>query len=182
MIDPQKVISRWPQSLDTNGLSDPQNDGVQALVDEFNIYGDGDYRKLAYILATAWHETAKTMQPIEEWGKGTNKPYGKLDQATGQGYWGRGHVQLTWKENYERFGKMLGIDLVNHPQNALDMTTSAKIASIGMMKGLFTGKKLGDYFTKTKTDWVNARRIINGVDRAKMIAGYAIAVHSELIT
>jgi putative chitinase len=47
-----------------------------------------------------------------------------------------------------------------------------QILFIGMRDGLFTGKKFGDYFNNSKTDWLNARRIINGVDRAEKIAAY----------
>jgi hypothetical protein len=43
----------------------------------------------------------------------------------------------------------------------------------GMRKGIFTGKKFADYFSANKTDWVNARRIINGTDKARLIAEYA---------
>jgi hypothetical protein len=32
---------------------------------------------------------------------------------------------------------------------------------------------LGDYFNDKVTDWVNARRIINGTDKAAVIASYA---------
>jgi putative chitinase len=45
--------------------------------------------------------------------------------------------------------------------------------SYGMRNGSFTGKKLSDYINQNKCDYSNARRIINGVDRQALIAGYA---------
>ncbi|RYZ38611.1 MAG: hypothetical protein EOP49_30890, partial [Sphingobacteriales bacterium] len=140
----------------------------------------GDDRHLAYMFATAFHETDTTMQPIEEYGKGKGRPYGKPDPATGQTYYGRGFVQLTWKENYIRFGHLLNIDLVKHTEYALEPAISTDIMFLGMSKGLFTGKKLSDYFNPQKQDWVNARRIINGTDRAQLIAGYALKFYEAI--
>jgi len=42
-----------------------------------------------------------------------------------------------------------------------------------MVKGDFTGHYLGQYFTGSLTDYVNARKIINGLDNADRIAAYA---------
>jgi putative chitinase len=42
-----------------------------------------------------------------------------------------------------------------------------------METGLFTGKKLGGYFNNKTEDWINARRIINKLDKAPQIAAYA---------
>lgn len=81
-------------------------------------------------------------------------------------------MQLTWKENYDKFGKLLKADLLNNPDLALALTNATKIMFVGMTKGMFTGKKLADYFAGETEDWVNARRIINGTDRAQLIAGY----------
>ncbi len=129
---------------------------------------------LAYEFATIFHETAHTMQPIEEYGKGRGRSYGVPDATTGQTYYGRGYVQLTWRTNYEKFGTLLGIDLLNHPELALEPATAYKIMSTGMEQGLFTGKKLSDYDgTNGAFDYYNARRIINGLDRADLIRGYA---------
>jgi hypothetical protein len=41
-----------------------------------------------------------------------------------------------------------------------------------MTRGTFTGKKFSDYFAADADDWINARRIINGKDKANLIAGY----------
>ena len=149
--------------------------------------GDKDDRHLAYMLATAHHETARTMQPIAEYGKGKTRPYGqRLKQSgkpytdTGAIFFGRGYVQLTWYENYDKAGRKLGLDLLHDPLLAMIPAVAAKIMFAGMTEGWFTGKKLSDYFNDTKEDWVNARRIINGTDRADLIAGYGKKYHAAI--
>jgi putative chitinase len=132
-----------------------------------------DMRDVSYILATIKHETAHTFEPIEEYGKGRGHKYGIADKETGQKYYGRGYVQLTWRKNYQTFADLLSIDLVNKPKLALDPNVAWQITSIGMRKGLFTGKKLSDFINDKKTDYLGARKIINGTDKAQLIAGYA---------
>lgn len=136
---------------------------------------------LAYVLATTYHETAYTMQPIEEYGKGAGHSYGEPDPVTGQAYYGRGYVQLTWKDNYQKAqGEVVSfntwesdVPLVSNPDLALTPWVAAQVAINGMAEGWFTGKALSDYLTPTMTDYVNARRIINGTDKAQTIAAYA---------
>ena len=145
-----------------------------------------DLRWLAYMFATVFHETAQTMQPIEEFGRGRGRAYGRPDPVTGQTYYGRGYVQLTWKANYQTMGNLLGHDLVNHPELALRADVAAAIMFEGMttslsLRGDFTGKSLEDYFNDRTTDWVNARRIINGTDKASTIAGYAKQFYADLV-
>lgn len=144
---------------------------------------------LAYMLATAYWETAQTMEPIEEYGKGAGRPYGEPDPETGRTYYGRGYVQLTWRYNYESASKKIydtefdagGVDLVNYPDLALKEFYAAQITLFGMLEGWFTGKKLDDYWRSDNTfDYVQARRIINGTDKAQVIAGYAIEFESAI--
>ena len=151
---------------------------INAILDECE--GINDERWVAYILGTAYHETAHRMVPVEEIGKGKGKRYGKKIKQNGQPYeysdkiyYGRGFVQLTWYENYERMGNILNIPLLEQPELALDPEISAKILVEGMTRGLFTGRKLSDYFNSAKEDWINARRIVNGLDCANKIAGYS---------
>lgn len=132
---------------------------------------------LAYCLATAFHETARTMQPIEEYGRGKGGTYGPT------GFWGRGLVQLTWQANYAKATAELrkrGVltaaeDLVKTPALALRPDVAAAVMFYGMVEGWFTGKKLADYFGPGRSDPVGARRIINGTDKAATIAGYHAA-------
>jgi predicted chitinase len=155
--------------------------GINAIIDySVNVADITDWRKIAYILATAYHETARTFEAIDEFGKGKGKPYGqKIKQSKRRYlvpdklYFGRGLVQLTWYENYERFGKFLGIDLLNNPELCLNLNVSVKILVEGMQRGMFTGVGLDKYFNDERCDYVNARKIINGMDRAELIAGYA---------
>jgi putative chitinase len=94
-------------------ISEKQKQGMDAILDYWEANGYHDGRHLAYCLATAYHEVDKTMQPIEEYGKGKTRPYGKEygkpHPITGKVYYGRGFVQLTWYENYElRAGILIG--------------------------------------------------------------------------
>lgn len=130
----------------------------------------------AYILATAWHETAFTMQPIAEYGKGKGKPYGRID-SSGKAPYGRGFVQLTHRDNYVKLDKRLGLGgkLAADYDLAINPDIAAKIIVIGMAEGLFTGKKLSDYKT-----YVGMRAVVNGTDRAKDIATYALQFEDAL--
>jgi len=139
-----------------------------------------DRRWLAYILATTYHETARTMQPIEEYGKGRGLSYGKPDPITGKTYYGRGYVQLTWKFNYENMGNVFGVDLINKPELASEPDLAMKICFYGMSKGSFTGRRLSQYFNEVSADWLNARKIINRMDKAELIASYAKVFHQAL--
>ena len=162
-------------------LSGRQVEGVEAILDEWeaNHARKGD-RWLAYMLATTHHETDRKMWPIEEYGRGRGRKYGRPDGVTGKTYYGRGFVQLTWKYNYEKMGRKLGVDLVNRPERALELPIATKIMFTGMMDGSFTGKKLSDYFSPKGESWPNARRIINGLDKARLIASYGSRYYASL--
>lgn len=135
-----------------------------------------DARWLAYMLSTSFHETAQHMWPIEEYGKGEGHSYGEPDPETGQTYYGRGFVQLTWRDNYARATDILGLegdrDIEQHADRALDCLIATRVMFQGMQDGWFTGKKLGNYFNDKADDPVNARQIINGNDQDDLIAGY----------
>lgn len=148
-------------------------DGTNAILDEWEKDRNrDDTRWLAYVLATANHETAKTMQPIAEYGKGKGHSYGLPDPQTGVAYYGRGFCQLTWRRNFELASKACGVDLVSNPDKAMDPPIAAEIICQGMQDGWFTGKKLGDYFSPVNYDAIGARHIINGSDRADLVASY----------
>jgi hypothetical protein len=166
-----------------------QVDGCNVLLDWFDDENPPipdrhhlDDRMLAYCLATAWHETAFTMQPIEEYGKGKGKEYGTPAGPYAQVYYGRGYVQLTWYDNYKRQDEKLGLrhELERQPDLALDPQIATQILLLGMADGDFTGKRLGNYFTDDLTDFYNARRIVNGTDKAADIAAYAEKFHNAI--
>ena len=161
----------------------------------------------AYTLATAYLETAHTMQPVKEYG-GTAyyrrmydiegqrpakaRELGNLSPGDGAKYAGRGYPQMTGKRNYEHADKRLhelgilreGESLVANPDLAMRPDVAAAIMIYGMHEGWFTGKKLSDYLPAsgpaTREQFVPPRRIINGQDRAKDIAGYAFGFQTAL--
>jgi hypothetical protein len=122
----------------------------------------------AYVLATAKWETAHTMKPIRERG---GERY--LRSKRYYPYVGMGYVQLTWRRNYEKASRELGVDFVADPKKLLEARYAAPILVVGSRDGWFTGKKLSDYITLQKSGFHNARRIINGTDKAKEIAEIA---------
>lgn len=169
MIDRSKFFSSVRASLFNGSLSQAQVDGMNYMLDVFERdYNWPDLRWIAYAFATAYHETAYTMQPISEYGSQSylnSKPYAP--------YWGRGYVQLTWEDNYRKMGSKLGVNLLgDNKDRALEPAIAAEVMYVGMRDGDFTSKKLVTYFSATVNDPVNARRIINGTDRAQTIAGY----------
>lgn len=134
----------------------------------------------AYVLATALHETAHTMKPVREYG---GEKY--LKSKKYYPYVGMGFVQLTWLENYQKATKELGVDFVKDPRKLLEPRYSAEILVVGSRDGWFAGDKkgrhtLGRYITLAKSDFVGARRIINGTDKASLIAGYAKDYDADL--
>lgn len=170
-------------------INQSQVDGINSLL---SVIDGSLVNEQAYMLATAYHETAMTMQPVVEYGgvKYFDKyDVGQLAKALGNTpakdgdgykYRGRGYVQLTGFANYKRAGQKLNIDLVNNPDLATDPTSAGRIMLTGMLEGWFTGKKLGDYISLYQADYVNARRIINGLDKADKIAGHAVVFERAL--
>lgn len=138
----------------------------------------------AYVLATSVHETAGALAPVREYGKGAGKAYGKPGRNGGQVAYGRGDVQLTWDENYERADRELALNgaLVADYDLALDPQVSARILVAGMEGGWFTGKGLRLFLPQVarREQFVAARKIVNGTDKADLIAGYAETFQSAL--
>lgn len=174
-------------------LLQSQVDGINAIL----AAADGRPRShVAYLLATAWHETARTMQPVREtlaasdaqavarldraWKSGrlgqVRVPYWRVDD-TGRAWFGRGYVQLTHRDNYRKAAALVGADLLGNPSLALRADIAARVLVEGCEVGLFTGKRLADYLPG---DYVGARRVVNGTDKAHTIAGYARAWEAAL--
>lgn len=164
-------------------LSQSKVDGIESLLTSLESDPDvDDERWAAYMFATVKHECADTWEPIEEYGKGAGHKYGQPVQVTGSDgqtytckYYGRGYVQLTWDYNYKKMSAALAMDdaLIIHPEQVLQPDIAYKIMSYGMRKGSFTGKKLSSYINDSVCDYKNARRIINALDKADLIKGYA---------
>jgi len=151
----------------------------------------------AYGLATAYHETAHTMQPIKEMGGEAyytrmygiegNRPdvagrLGNLEPGDGAKYAGRGYVQLTGRRNYGKAAKLLDVDLIGNPDLAMRPDIAAKVMKDGMTEAWFTGKSFNSYLPSvaTRAQFVEARRIINGTDKAELIADYAVQFQDAL--
>lgn len=152
-----------------------------------------DYRFTAYVLAVIQYETGNTFRPIHEFGGteylekryGPESRFGKNLGNTGIGdgylFRGRGYIQITGRHIYAKLSERLGIDLITDPDAALDPFTSYKIASSMLIEGLLTGKKLSDYITATSTDYVGARRVTNGFDKAEVIGAQA-KIFEDILT
>ncbi|WLQ12532.1 glycoside hydrolase family 19 protein [Hahella aquimaris] len=143
----------------------------QAICDECKKQGIGLPQQIAYVLATVQWETAQTFEPVkeafwlsEEWRKHNLRYYP---------YYGRGYVQLTWENNYRKYQQLLGAPLVQEPDLAMQPEIALFVLTHGFMTGAFTGHKISDYINENKKDFLNARRCINGRDRAHEIAEIA---------
>jgi putative chitinase len=168
--------------------------GITAILNEWEShYSKSDDRWLAYMLATTHHETGRTMQPIEEFGKGRTMSYGSRLKMTKDRngkripytdtteiFYGRGFVQLTWYENYDLAGRKLGKNFMHNAKDVMELENATKIMFLGMTQGWFTGKKLEDFFNKTSENWANARKIINGLDRANLIKDHALKYYASI--
>lgn len=167
-----------------------QVSGIEALLDNAPARINLEYQ--AYCLATAWHETARTMQPIHELGArsyfdkyepGTTigRALGNTVRGDGYRFRGRGYVQLTGRRNYAFASERVGVDLVTSPERALEPAVAARILYVGMMEGWFTGKKLSDASdgvdesdAEDLREFIADRKIVNGTDKAQAIADFAL--------
>jgi hypothetical protein len=188
------------KTLASGRITQSQVVGFTTILDHWQqTMADGDPRHLAYMLATAWHETAATMQPVREtrarsddaaiailrkaWRAGqlpwVKKPYWERDRD-GRSWLGRGFVQLTHKANYLKLGRAIGVDLIAEPALAMDRDVAVRVLMVGMTEGLFTGRKLSDHFNAVRCDWTGARRIITGPESMEKVAAHARAFQAAL--
>ena len=173
-----------------NKLTQAQVDGMNRMLERAERGDVADLNALGYVFATAWHETGGRMVPVREGFAETDAgaraavtnlfrrgvisyDYGRPNDA-GLSFYGRGLVQLTHEPNYRRMGRILKIPLAQNPDLALDPKTSVDILFEGMIRGSFcTGHLLIRYFGPNRCDRRGARRIINGTDKAELVAAYS---------
>jgi hypothetical protein len=201
-----KFFAEVRRTLFGGKLNQSQIDGMKGLLVAFDAVGDRDQDTLAYGLATAFHETGRRMVPVREGFAKTDAGARKavaalarkrgLDSAVaeyakptgphGHVYYGRGHVQLTWLENYQRASADAGVDLVANPDAMLDPVISARVLFRGLIDGRWNGRGKGLAHYEGDDDFLDdaeaaeARRTVNVQDKAALIAGYHRAFHDAL--
>jgi predicted chitinase len=169
-------------------LSQSQIDGMTAMLAAWEKYGDGDNRKLAYGLATAFHETGGRMTPIREaFATSTANAIRALDKAWAAGrmpqvrtpYWregwfGRGRIQTTHLPNYQFVQTKTGLQCVTNPDILLTEQGDAKVFWPSLFEGWWTRgrERFSKYFDDDTTDPVGARAMVNGKDKARLIASH----------
>lgn len=183
-------------------LTAGQVSGISIILDAWERSGYDDLRDLAYIIATPIIETGWTMQPIKE--RGGNAYYkrmydiqgqrpkkarelGNIHPGDGAKFCGMGFVQSTGRGNARKltalvkeiFGETVDFEVT--PERLMEPKYAALALIVGLERGIFTGKKLSTYLRSSPPDWRNARRTVNGTDRADEIAGYAKQIYADLI-
>lgn len=179
-------------------LTQKQVEGINAIIAGFGLYGGRNVGELAYALATAKWETGHTMQPIPERGQksyfnkyepGTSigKMLGNTQKGDGFLYRGRGLVQITGRANYRKASQVVGVDLVKNPDKALELDIAVRLLIQGIREGWYTGKKLGAFIddldesdSEELREFAEARRTVNGKDRAAEIAKSALLFKKAL--
>jgi len=176
------ALRRRDSGVFGTSLTQAQVDRMEAILtrlDEKRI----EPAQAAYILGTAYHESDR-FRTMEEYASGAayegRATLGNTQPGDGRRFKGRGFVQITGRRNYADWANRLGVDLVGNPALAARLDHATTILIDGMMLGTFTGRKLPDYVRGAKKDYVGARRVVNGTDRAAMIAGYANAFEKAL--
>lgn len=152
-------------------------DGLNFKLDYFETLDDAtDLRWLANAMGQFHHETGARMYPVRETFATSDAqarqrlagaPYAQTDPVTGEAYYGRGDVQLTWAENYKKQADKHNLDLYQNPELQLDPSISVITSYHGMEDGDFRGDAAGRqtlerYFNATTDNPFEAREIVNG--------------------
>lgn len=179
-MDTGSFLAQVTDTLFFGSLPDWQRRPVLRILEE-GQRRQRSIEDISYVLATGYHETGRWKYD-EELGEGRGRDYGEpiwLIRGRRVTYHGRGDTQLTWLHNYARMSMALTlehrreINLVSKPDLATEPEYSSLIIWEGMIRGMFTGKNLADYIRPGAAEYVEARRIVNGTDKAAQIAGYA---------
>lgn len=143
-----------------SGFGLTRDRSVEMIVRTCIDNGITDHRQIAYVLATAQHESRDFAAPEEDWGR---KQAVDLRYFGGEEYFGRGFAHLTHVNNYERLGEALGMgrELVEHPERAAQADIATKVLVVGMRDGMF-GARLSDHVNANHADYRQARASVNG--------------------
>lgn len=152
------------------GLS--RNENVELLVRTALEYGITDQRQIAYILATAQHES-DNFRATREY-EGRNQAV-RLGYSGGAEYYGRGYVQVTHDHRYDAMAQALNDPRIRQDPDivARDAVVGSRTTVVGMVRGLYTGVGIDQFINDNRTDYIGARAVVNGNDQASRIAGYA---------
>ncbi|MBP2547522.1 putative chitinase [Neorhizobium galegae] len=196
-------------TLFKTGMSPSQGEGFEAILAYWEgQHAQSDDRWLAYVLATAYHETGAAMQPVSEnlnyGAPGLLKTFPRYFTPAEAAAYARKPEKIANRAYANRLGngneasgdgwtfrgrglvqitgranyRTYGIEQT--PDAALDDATATRILFDGMIHGRFTGKSLGDFFNDRTEDWSGARQIINRMDRADDVARYARAFYASI--
>lgn len=153
------IIARDPTRA--NNLSNFQQ--FRKLLENDNRY-NLTKPQLAYLLATVDYQTGGTFSAASEERLpfGVNTPEDIVAQnLRAAGFHGRGYSGLRGKDAYIGLSQVVGQDLVNNPGKLANPQVSYNVLIEGVMNGLFTGKRLDDYINAQKSDFYNARNVMD---------------------
>jgi predicted chitinase len=137
---------------------------IQQAMQEFGITS---YLREAAFLAQLSHESGE-LRYMEEIASGAayegRKDLGNTQPGDGKRYKGRGPIQLTGRANYKKYGELLGLDLINNPEQAATPEVGFRIAALfWKSRGLNELADQQDFKTITKR--INGG--LNGYDDRK---------------
>jgi predicted chitinase len=164
-----------------------KDDLIKGILDACDIINVTLPTQRAYLLATAYHET-DGFNTLEEYADGDRHDYfigmyghrddlGNIEPEDGFRFFGRGCVQITGRANYMKATSVLqsigvDIDLVANPELACRPDIACFLLVYMSMYGMYTGVSINDFINENQTDFYDARQVINGYDKADLIAEY----------